>query len=238
MNYHVLAIGIDNDLFSHLQTTFSPYGFRFSDVLSVHEVERFLEEKTLHLLIVDLDYLRSIQQNDWLAGIRRISFVPVVVLSSTPEEDFSSMVQLGADICIPNHLPHDTIAEIAMAQLRRYLVYNHYDEPGHTEAVPFQVGDIAIDPTRRQVWVREQLVNLLPREFSLLLYFMRNPDIVLTHEQICEHAWKKDYVQDIAPAIHNLRQQIEDNPASPVYIKTVHRAGYRFTGHFSETCDK
>lgn len=238
MNYHVLAIGINDDLFSHLKTAFSPCGFHFSDVSSVHETERLLEEETFHLLIVDLDHLRSIQQSEWLDGIRRISFVPVVVLSSTPEKDFSGMVQLGADICIPNQLPHDTIAEIVMAQLRRYLAYNHYDEPGHAEAAPFQVGDITIDPARRQVWVREQLVNLLPREFSLLLYFMRNPNIVLTQEQICEYAWKKSYIQDIAPAIHNLRQQIEDNPASPVYIKTVHRAGYRFTGHLSETCDK
>lgn len=117
LNYRILAIGINDDLFSHLHTIFSPSGFRFSDVSSVHEVERLLEEETIHLLIVDLDHLRSIQQSEWLAGIRRISFVPVVVLSNTPEEDFSGMVQLGADICIPNQLPHDKITEIVMAQL-------------------------------------------------------------------------------------------------------------------------
>lgn len=238
LGYHVLAMGISDDLLLYLQTVFSPFGFRFSDVSSAYEAGRLLRQETFHLLIVDLDYLREIQQDNWLAGIRRISFVPVIVLSSTSESDFSNIVRLGADICIPNQLPHTTIEEIAMSQIRRYVAYNRYCESCHAETTPFQVGDIAVDPARRQVWVRGQLVTLLPREFSLLLYFMRNPDIVLTQEQICEHAWKKDYVQDIAPAIHNLRQQIEDNPASPVYIKTVHRAGYRFTGHFSETCDK
>ena len=75
------------------------------------------------------------------------------------------------------------IADLAWAQLRRYTEYNHYDGPGSLEVSPFQVGDIFIDPPRRIVKVRDQLVDLRPREFALLLYFMRNPDIVLTSAQ-------------------------------------------------------
>lgn len=240
MNYHILTIGSNDDLLSYLQTAFSPCGFRFSDVVSVREAERLLEEDTFHLLIVDLDYLRDIQQTEWLAGIRRISFVPVIVLSSTPETDFSSMVRLGADTCIPSHLPYITIAETAMAQLRRYIAYNHYDEPGHAKTVPFQVGDIFIDPPRHIVEVRGQGVSLRPREFALLHYFMRNPHITLTAEQICEKAWGMagGYNRGISHPIRVLRQAIEPDPENPIYIETVYRVGYRFTAHKSETCDK
>lgn len=233
-------MGIDPNLFLHLKTAFSPCGFRFSNASSVHEIERLLEQKTFHLLIVDLDFLRNIQQSEWLAGIRRISFVPVIVLSSTPEEDFSGMVKLGADICIPNQLPHETIAEIVMAQLRRYLAYNHYDEPGHAEAAPFQVGDIFMDPPRRIVEVRGRNVRLRPREFALLHYFMRNPHIALTAEQICEEAWGAggSYNRGISHPIRVLRTAIEPDPENPIYIETVYRVGYRFTAHKSETCDK
>lgn len=227
-------------MYSYLETVFSPCGFHFFKVMSVHETERLLEQETFHLLIVDLDYLRNIQQTEWLAGIRRISFVPVIVLSSTSEEDFSNVVRLGADTCISNQLPHITIAEIVMAHLRRYIAYNHYDDPGHTETVPFQVGDIFIDPPHRIVEVRGQRVNLRPREFALLHYFMRNPRITMTSEQICEKAWgmESGYNRGISHPIRVLRRAIEPNPENPIYIETVYRVGYRFTAYKSEICDK
>ena len=127
-----------------------------------------------------------------------------------------------------------------MAQLRRYLVYNHYDEPGHAEAAPFQVGDIFMDPPRRIVEVRGQKVSLRPREFAMLLYFMRNPHITLTSEQICEKAWGMEgsYSRGVSHPIRVLRTAIEPDPENPIYIETVYRVGYRFTAHKSETCDK
>ena len=227
-------------MLSYLQTAFSPCGFRFYEVASIREVERLFEQGTFHLLIVDLDYLRSIQQNEWLSGIRRISFIPVIVLSSTAEADFSSMIRLGADTCISSQLPHITIAETAMAQLRRYIAYNHYDEPGHAETVPFQVGDIFIDPPRHIVEVCGRSVSLRPREFAMLRYFMRNPYITLTSEQICENAWGMagSYNRGISHPIRVLRQAIEPDPENPIYIETVYRVGYRFTAHRSEICDK
>lgn len=240
MNCRILTIGTNDDLFSYLKTAFSPCGSLFSGVLSASEAGQLLAQETFHLLIVDFDYLRSVQQDEWLAGIRRISFVPVIVLSSTPEADFCSVIQFGADICISNQLPHNIVAVLAMAQLRRYTAYNHYDEPNHTETAPFQVGDIFIDPPRRIVEVLGQRVSLRPREFALLFYFMRNPQITLTSEQICEHAWgmAEGYNRGIAHPIRILRHAIEPDPVNPIYIETVYRVGYRFTAHNSETCDK
>ena len=236
MNCRILTIGTSEDLFSYLQTAFSPCGSRFFGVSSAREAGQLLAQETFHLLIVDLDYLRSILQNEWLEGIRRISFVPVIVLSSVPEADFSAVMRLGADICIPKHLPHNRIAELALAQLRRYIAYNHYDEPSQTETAPFQVGDIFIDPPRRVVEVLGKRVSLRPREFAMLLYFMRNPQIALTSEQICEHAWgmERGYNRGISQPIRILRQAIEPVPEKPIYIETVRRVGYRFTAHSSE----
>lgn len=192
-----------------------------------------------HLLIADLDYLRSIQQSDWLTGIRRNSFVPVIILSDTPEKDIKGMVQLGADICISGKWPCAMIADFAYAQLRRYTEYNHYTWPSGAEISSFQVGDIFIDPARREVEVRGQPVSLRPREFSLLLYFMRNPKIVLTSEQICEHAWEMEgsYNRGVSGPVALLRKAIEPDIAHPRYIETIPRIGYRFTAYLDETCD-
>jgi len=70
-----------------------------------------------------LDYLRSIQQINWLTGIRKNSFAPVIILSDTPEKDVNGMVQLGADMCISGKWPCFMIADLAFAQLRRYTTF-------------------------------------------------------------------------------------------------------------------
>lgn len=63
------------------------------------------------------------------------------------------------------------------------------------------------------------------------LYGIPHINIVLTAGQICEHAREMEYTQPVDRATHELRKQIEPNPAQPRYIKTVYRVGYRFTAY-------
>lgn len=207
--------------------------------LTVQDASRLLIQQVFHLLVVDLEYLRSILQVDWLPSVRRVTFVPIVVLSDTPERDLHSLIHHGVDICISSKQAPFLIADIILSQLRRYTEYNHFNNPENAEAASFQAGDIFIDPPRRMVKVRGQSVNLRPREFSLLLYFMRNINIVLTSEQICEHAWGMEgsYKRGVSGPIAILRKIIETDPTCPRYIETVSRIGYRFTAYHSEICD-
>lgn len=232
-----MAVGLADDFLADLRMRLVQYDLHFTAPATIKEAGRLLTGQMFHLLIVDLEYLRSILQIGWLAEIRHISFAPVIVLSDTPDEDINNVVHLGADICVFGKRPYATIADLVFAQLRRYTEYNHYDNPAYAETAPFQVGDIYIDPARQKAEVCGQPVTLRHREFSLLLYFMRNPDIVLTAGQICENAWGMDYTQPIDRAIHELRKQIEPNPHKPRYIKTVHRVGYCFTAHRSPDCN-
>ena len=234
MEYRTLAIGLSDELFHTLREAVIQYKLQFTASPSVRDASRLLSRQIFHLLIVDADYLRDIQQIDWLNGIRRNSFVPLVVLSGTPEKDTNCMVRLGADICVSGKWPCSMIADLVYAQLRRYTEYNHYSDSSETEPSAFQMGDIFIDPSRQEAVVCGRPVNLRHREFSLLLYFMRNPNIVLTAGQICEHAWGMEYTQPVDRAIHELRKQIEPDPAQPRYIKTVYRVGYRFTAYCSK----
>ena len=238
MEYKALAVGLTDDFLIDLRMRLIQYDLRFTTSATVKGANRLLINQIFHLLIVDLEYLRSVRQTRWLSEIRHISFVPVIVLSDTPDENIKDVVYLGADICVSRKRPYATIADLAFAQLRRYTEYNHYNNPAHAETAPFQVGDIFIDPARRIVKVRSQPVNLRPREFSLLLYFMRNPHIVLSSEQICVRAWDMaDYINGATNSVSVLRQAIEPDPKAPIYIKTVHRIGYCFTAHRSPDCN-
>lgn len=231
MKYCILSVGLKDNLISWCQTYFSAKSVEFRSALDIIEAAQTLGEGTFHLLVLDMDYLRSMGQNGWLQKVRDISFIPIVVLSAMQEVDSGPAVEAGADICLDSNLPPPVISILLWAQLRRYTAYNHFDTP---ETAPFQIGDIGIDPSRHLVWVCGKQVILYPREFSLLLYFMRNPRLVLNQKQICKYAWEKEYPQDVAPSIHMLRKKIEPDPANPIYIETVHRVGYRFTGNLSK----
>lgn len=237
--YTALTIGLTDEMFADIQMLLTDCKLQLTPSLTVSDASQLLSQQVFHLLIINLEYLRSIHQMKWLTGIRRISFAPMIILSASPEQDLHRMIEIGADICASNEDAPSTIADLAHAQLRRYTEYNYYNSPSNIEASPFQVGDIYIDPPRRIVEVKGRIVELKRREFSLLLYFMRNPNIVLSAEQICENAWGMagSYNQGVSQPIRLLRLAIEPNPKQPVYIQTVHRFGYRFTPSFVETCD-
>lgn len=237
MEYRVLTIGLTDELFSGIQAVLASNNLRLTPSLTVRDAGHILSQQRVHLLIADLEYLRRIGQDNWLTGIRRITFVPVIVLSDNPEKDTSSMVELGADICVSGKGSCSMIANLAFAQMRRYTKYNHYHSAGHVKGTAFQIGDIFIDPARRVVEACGQPIVLRPREFSLLLYFMQNPDIVLTANQICEHAWGMDYTQSVGQSVHELRKQIMAKTGQLCYIQTVYRVGYRFMAHYGKTCD-
>lgn len=239
LEYTALTLGLTDELFSGIQSLLAVHKLRLLPSLTVNDASRLLSNQIFQLLIINLEYLRSIKQIDWLAGIRRISFAPLIVLSDAPELDLHSMIQIGVDVCASSKSPYSAIADLAHAQLRRYTEYNHYNGPGSLEVSPFRVGDIFIDPPRRIVEVRGRKVDLKHREFSLLLYFMRNPNIVLSSEQICEHAWGMTHGYDhgVAHPVYLLRKRIEPDLDAPIYIQTVHRSGYRFTPNYVETCD-
>lgn len=155
------------------------------------------------------------------------------------KNDEAAIRQIKENMCVSGKWPYSMIADLAYAQLRRYTEYNHYRDPSGAEISPFQVGDIFIDPARRIVMVQGRSVDLRPREFSLLLYFMQNPKIVLTAEQICEHAWEMEgsYNRGVSGPIALLRKGIEPDISNPCYIETIPRIGYRFTAYRDETCD-
>lgn len=240
MKYRVLSLGLPDELFDYFKRCFRETQAELVMALNLRDAARLFSAQRFHLVIVDMECRNGADQEELLAGLRRASFVPIVILTdSYTETEARRLTSLGVDLLLSYEEPYSVLFSFTAAQLRRYTDYNHYDEPEGAETAPFQAGDLFIDPPRRRVEVRGQPVELRPREFNLLLYFMRNPGIVLTTEQICEHAWGMEggYNQGVAHPVRLLRLAIEPDPKHPVYIKTVPRVGYRFTAHRGETCE-
>ena len=130
---------------------------------------------------------------------------------------------LGLDSGADDYLTKPFAFQELVARLRALL-------RRRTEAEPtvLKIADLELDPARRTVLRGEEKIDLSPREFSLLDYFMRNPGRVLTRTMITEHVWDYDFDTDtnvIDVYVNYLRKKIDSN-RDPGLIQTVRGVGY------------
>ena len=101
-----------------------------------------------------------------------------------------------------------------------------------TESLPviLRAGDIQLDTSTQKVTLGDNELRLTLKEFSLLEYLMRNPNQVITREQLLSHAW--DFAFDsfsnvVDVHIKNLRKKLNEH-SKKEYIETVRGLGFRF----------
>jgi heavy metal response regulator len=97
-----------------------------------------------------------------------------------------------------------------------------------TEPAILQIADLRLDPSQRLVFRGDEKIDLTPKEFSLLDYFMRNPGRVLTRTMITEHVWDYDFdtmTNVIDVYVNYLRKKIDTHREQSL-IQTVRGVGY------------
>ena len=93
------------------------------------------------------------------------------------------------------------------------------------------VGDLTINPSRREVMLGSQQIDLTAREFDLLEYFARNPGRVFRRAELLDKVWgygHEGYEHTVNSHINRLRAKIETDPSRPDKIVTVWGVGYKF----------
>lgn len=238
MHYQILMLDVPRKTYRALNRRLGGVDVSYTIALNIQEAAHLCAEKPFQLILLRFpDFTLC---SEFFIALRRVTFAPVIALvDQYDEENACDVLQSGADLCVATGWSVEYIVDNILSQFRRYTVYSHYDSPQGRDGAPFMLGDIYIDPVRHVASVRGKSVRLRRREFSLLLYFMKNPKVVLSAEQICDRAWgnRGSYARGVSGPIAILRKAIEPDPAHPVYIKTVNTLGYCFTAHKSETCD-
>ena len=123
-------------------------------------------------------------------------------------------------------------------------ILNHIISCVNTGARAFQVienaktnlsyGDIVILLDKRELFRKQEKIDLSFIEFEILHLLMRSPGRVFSKEQIYDIIWNEPNSGDynvVMRQICNIREKIEDDPGHPVYIQTVRGVGYRFNGN-------
>jgi len=162
-----------------------------------------------------LDVLRALRAR----GVK----TPVLLLTAKDTvEDRVRGLDVGADDYLVKPFAFPELVARLRALLRR--------PPLQIDPV-LHLGDLAMDTARREVRRGGRLIELSPREFTLLEYLMRHPGHVLTRTQLAEHVWNFDFFNDsnvVDVYIGYLRRKIDRGSDRPL-LQTVRGVGYRLS---------
>ena len=131
--------------------------------------------------------------------------------------------EVGADDYLPKPFAFDELIARIRALARR--------REATQDGFKLVYADLEMDLTSRRVRRGERTIELTPREFNLLEFFLRNPEHILTRAKIGETVWNEQFDREsnvIEVYMMYLRKKIDDG-ASNNLIHTVRGTGYRLS---------
>lgn len=177
-----------------------------------------INEGNFALIILDLN-LPGIDGFQCLKLIREEKHTPVLIVSARDDDDdIIKGLNLGADDYVPKPFSPRVLTARVNALLRR------------DTRKDFQFGPYIFNKDNYLLRKDDKRILISGKEFEVLALLIENRGKPLTSEEIYNTVWK-DIVGDIttvAVHIQRIRKKIEDDPTSPVYIKTIHGKGYCF----------
>jgi DNA-binding response OmpR family regulator len=152
---------------------------------------------------------------------------PVIMLTARGQEiDKVLGLEIGADDYVTKPFSIRELLARVRAILRRA-------SRSDTETEIYRFGDLELNFGRHKAQKRGQALELSPREFGMLRYFVQHRGETVTRDQLLDEVWGYDnfpLTRTVDNHIARLRQKIEENPSEPQHIITVHRIGYKFLG--------
>lgn len=222
----VLIVDDEKPIRDFVQKNLEVRGFRV--IVATHGIEalQIFNSQNIDLVILDI-MMPRMDGLETTRRIRQISTVPIIILSALGEEtDKVRAFDLGADDYLTKPFGVGELLARVKAVLRRSGWSDATVRPGK-----IQQGNITIILERHEVLISNEITELTPTEFNLLVYLMENSGKVLSHRMILQNVWGPEYGEEheyLRVYIGHLRQKIEENPSRPQYIITKRGIGYSF----------
>lgn len=185
-------------------------------------------EGQFDLVLLDL-MLPELHGLEVLKRIRKHNeTVPVILLTAKSDiQDKVTGLDYGANDYITKPFEFDEL----LARIRVALRFAQKALPNvqGIETNAYQFADLTINEDTHEVYRQQQKIDLTPREFELLLHFMKHPKLVQSREQLLNAVWGFDYYGDtnvVDVYVRYLRQKIDVSLKLPSLLHTIRGVGY------------
>jgi two-component system response regulator ResD len=183
------------------------------------EALRIWEDHSVDLMILDV-MMPEVDGWSVCRRIRENSDLPILMLTARGEENDKLF---GFDLGVDDYVTKPFSVKELMARIKVLLKRSHKE----IKEDQLKLEDLVIDTVKHQVYLAGKALDLSPKEYDLLYYFMINKNQALTRETILDSVWGYDYYGDLRTVdthVKRLRRKLEESGKK---IVTVRGIGYR-----------
>lgn len=220
-----LLLEDDLSLVNGLTFAFQKQGYELDVAQTIVEANTLWADGKYDLLVLDVS-LPDGTGFEFCKKVRQVSKVPIIFLTASDEEMNIIMgLDIGGDDYITKPFKLGVLVSRINALLRRTKDFG-------SVGTELQSNGIKVLLLQGQAFKNGELLDLTAAEYKLLCLFMKNPNMVLTKEQILDKLWdcEGNYIDSSTLTVYmrRLRMKIEDNPSEPQMLLTVRRMGYKW----------
>ena len=226
MNETILLIEDNESIIMGLEYLLTEEQYTFLAAKTKKEAQDLLASRQVDLVLLDVS-LPDGNGFDLCRKIKEHDIAPVIFLTAKGEDTDKILgLNIGADDYVTKPFnPVELLARVK-SQLRRYLELGS----APVRKSVFQIGDIELDDTAKEVRLMGEKVGLTPKEYGILKFFLEHPGQVFSPAEIYHAVWEETaYGAEGTVAVHirHLREKLEINPEQPRHLKVVWGQGYK-----------
>lgn len=224
MVIRILIAEDDPDINRLLGRILTRAGYEVTAAFSGSEA-RLLKPETFDLVLLDL-MLPGATGEKLIEETRKVSTVPIIVISAKGQEDKLKVLKSGADDFISKPFDVEEVEVRVQSLLRRSRDFS----AATAGEKKLTLGKLILDPESREAEVDGKPLTLTAREFDILALLLRHPNKVFTRQNLFEVVWGEDYLGDdntMNVHVSNLRSKLQKLDPEGEYIATVWGVGFK-----------
>ncbi|ABK60883.1 MULTISPECIES: response regulator transcription factor [Clostridium] len=182
---------------------------------------KVFKENSVDLVILDI-MIPCLDGWTVCKSIRQNSKVPIIMLTAKSEEEDKL---LGYELGCDDYVTKPFSPKVLVAKVKALLKRSGIEEK---ETNIKNYNGLYINKLSNEVKIHGEIVNLSPKEYDLLIFFVNNIDIVLSRDTILDKVWGFDYdggLRTVDTHVKRLREKLKEKSN---YIVTVRGKGYKF----------
>jgi DNA-binding response OmpR family regulator len=235
MSERILVVDDEKALLESLVYNLERQGYLVDSAADGHTALESARKNHPDLILLDI-MLPGMDGFEVARTLRQESNIPILMLTARDDEiDRVVGLEVGADDYMTKPFSMRELLARVKAMLRRVRLIREEmsvkPQDSTPDAPPLVFGNLEMDTIRHMVKLEGAELELNPKEYELLKYFMQHPGKAISRDTLIQEIWGWDFSGDsrtVDVHVRWLRQKIEQDPSNPTRLVTLRGAGYRF----------